>query len=51
MNIDLIFKVVVIIIIAGLVIKMFKFIGSLVFKIALILFIVLLIYKIFYRIY
>ncbi|MGL4913432.1 MAG: hypothetical protein ACRC3Y_13495 [Romboutsia sp.] len=46
-NIDLIFKVLMLIVIIGISVKAIKFITSVVFKIALVLFIILLVYKMF----
>lgn len=47
MDIDLIFKIVLLIVVIGISIKAIKAITSLVFKIALVAFIVLLFYKMF----
>lgn len=47
MDIDLIFKIVMLIVIAGLSIKALKAVTGFVFKIALVLFIILLVYKMF----
>ncbi|WP_270940017.1 hypothetical protein [Romboutsia lituseburensis] len=47
MDIDLIFKIVLLIVVIGIAIKALKFITSFMFKIALVLFVVLMIYKLF----
>ena len=46
-NMDLIFKTLMLIVVIGISIKAIKFITSFIFKIALVLFIILMIYKIF----
>ena len=47
MEIDLIFKIVMLIVVVGLSIKALKAITGFIFKIALVLFIILLVYKMF----
>ncbi|WP_199533637.1 hypothetical protein [Romboutsia maritimum] len=47
MDIDLLFKIVVLIVLLGITIKVIKLISGAVFKIALILFVLLLLYKMF----
>jgi hypothetical protein len=47
MEIDLIFKIVMLIVVVGLSIKVLKAVSGFIFKIALVLFIILLVYKMF----